>query len=215
MKMETLRRLRPIAKPDDYGVSFDLKDGFYALAIAPQDREALAMNIDGQLLQLCALPMGWSPSPFTFQKLTRVFTHYLRESEETATSPGELLLLPTKAKRKWLRRRRHLTGARVLPFVDDFAMFAVGFAETMLLTNKTFALLRSVGLHIHETKGHHVVIRMGYYRGMTLDFKCGMFRALINCKKLKWIAKLATQFLRKGVANKRWVSMKALASLDG
>ena len=31
MKMETLRRLRYIAKPNDHLVSFDLKDGFYAL----------------------------------------------------------------------------------------------------------------------------------------------------------------------------------------
>ncbi len=56
MKMETLRRLHLIGKPNDYWVSFDLKDGFYALAIAPQDRKAFSINIDVQLLQLCALP---------------------------------------------------------------------------------------------------------------------------------------------------------------
>ena len=52
MKMETLRRLRYIAKPNDHFVSFDLKDGFYALSIHPKDREAFTMNLDGQLLQL-------------------------------------------------------------------------------------------------------------------------------------------------------------------
>ena len=36
------------------------KDGFYALAIHPKDREAFTVNLNGQLLQLCALPMGWS-----------------------------------------------------------------------------------------------------------------------------------------------------------
>ncbi len=56
MKMETLRRLRYIAKPNDHFVSFDLKDGFYALSIHPNDREAFTVNFDGQLLQLCALP---------------------------------------------------------------------------------------------------------------------------------------------------------------
>jgi hypothetical protein len=35
MKMETLRHLRFIAKPGDHWISFDLKDGFYALAIHP------------------------------------------------------------------------------------------------------------------------------------------------------------------------------------
>ena len=58
MKMETLRSLRLIAKPDTDSVSFDLKDGFYSLAIAPQDNEAFTINLDGTLIELCALPMG-------------------------------------------------------------------------------------------------------------------------------------------------------------
>jgi hypothetical protein len=100
MKMETLRRLRLIAKPNDYWVSFDLKDGFYALAIAPQDREAFTINIDGQLLQLCALPIGWSLSPYTFQKLTEAFTNYLRDPERSTSSSARPLLPPSKARRK-------------------------------------------------------------------------------------------------------------------
>ncbi len=63
MKMETLRSLRLIAKPGDHWVSFDLKDGFYSLAIAPQDREAFTVNLDVKLLQFCALPMGWCLIP--------------------------------------------------------------------------------------------------------------------------------------------------------
>ncbi len=50
IKMETLRHLRLIAKPGDHRVSFDLKDGFYALAIHPKDREAFTINLNGQLL---------------------------------------------------------------------------------------------------------------------------------------------------------------------
>ncbi len=46
MKMETLRRLRYIAKPNDNFVSFDTKDGFYALSIHPKDREAFKINLD-------------------------------------------------------------------------------------------------------------------------------------------------------------------------
>ena len=57
-KMETLRHPRLIAKPGDHWVFFDLKDGFYAQAIHPKDREAFTVNLNGQLLQLCALPMG-------------------------------------------------------------------------------------------------------------------------------------------------------------
>ncbi len=64
--METLRHLRLIAKPGDHWVFFDLKDGFYAMVIYPKDREAFTLNLNGQLLQLCALPMGWSLSPYIF-----------------------------------------------------------------------------------------------------------------------------------------------------
>jgi len=201
MKMETLRRLRLIATPYDYWVSFDMKDGFYALAIAPQEREAFTIHIDGQLLQLCTLPMGWSLSPYTFQKLTEAFTNYLRDPERSTNSSEGLLSPPTKAKRKWLRRRKRLTGARLLPFVDDFALFPEGFDATMLLNDKIFSLLLSLGLHIHETKGHHIATQVGDHMGMTLDFKCGVFRAPIE--KLKGIAKLSTQLLCKAAENKR------------
>jgi len=47
MKMETLRRLRYIAKSNDRFVSFDLKDGFNALLIHPKKRDAFTVNLDG------------------------------------------------------------------------------------------------------------------------------------------------------------------------
>ena len=130
MKTDTLRRLRYIAKPNDHFVSFDLKDGFYyAISIHPKDREAFAVNLNGHLLQFYALPMGWSMSPYTFQKFTDVFVSKLRDPEATAR-PGRIINLSAKAKKKWLRRRRLRTGSRLLPFVDDFAVFAISFDET-------------------------------------------------------------------------------------
>ena len=50
MKMETLRYLRLIAKPKDHGVSFNLKDNFYALAIHHDDKDEFTINLNGQLL---------------------------------------------------------------------------------------------------------------------------------------------------------------------
>jgi len=88
MKMETLRSLRLIAKPGDHWVSFDLKDDFYSLEIAPQDREAFTINLDGKLLHFCALLMGWSLSTYVFQKFTEAFTNHLRDPESSTPSPG-------------------------------------------------------------------------------------------------------------------------------
>ncbi len=82
-------------------VSFDLKDGFYALVVHPKDREAFCMNLKGLLLQLCALPMGWSFSPYVFQKLTDVFVNKLRDPEATSK-----IAKTSKSKKRWIRRRR-------------------------------------------------------------------------------------------------------------
>ena len=95
--------------------------------------------------------------------------------------------------------------------MDEFALLVDGFDATMLLKDMTFALLLSVGLHIHETKRHHVATQMGDHLSMTLEFQCRVFRAPIE--KLKKIAKLATQLIYRAAANKRWVSVKTLASL--
>ena len=204
MKMETLRSLRIITRPNDHWISFDLKDGFYSLAIAPQDREAFTVNLDGQLLQLCALPMGWSLSPFVFQKFTEGFTDYLRDPEATSTAPSTPSSLGPKALKKWRRRRRVLTGARLLPFVDDFAMFCQGYDNTL-------KLLEDLGLQVHPSKGFPLPTQVGEHLGMVLDYELGEFRA--PTVKLKGIASLAKSLLCKAAANKRWVSVKALASL--
>jgi hypothetical protein len=46
----------------------------------------------------------------------------------------------------------------LLPFVDDFALFARSFAAAMELKDVTFALLDKLGLNIHPTKGYHPAI---------------------------------------------------------
>jgi hypothetical protein len=213
MKMETLRSLRLIAKPGDHWVSFDLKDGFYSLAIAPQDRECFTVNLDGKLLQFCALPMGWSLSPFVFQKLTEVFTDHLRDPESSTPSPAGQSSLGPKALKRWRRRRRRLTGARLLPFVDDFALFEVSYDETLKLKVYTFTLLTGLGLKIHPTKGHFDPILIGEHLGMIIDMQVGQFVA--PTAKLKQIAVLAKTLLCRAAAHKRWVSVKTLASLAG
>ena len=213
MKMETLRRLKFIAKPGDHWISFDLKDGFYALAIAPKDREAFSVNLNGELLQLCALPMGWCLSPYTFQKFTNVFIHNLRDPGTSTAPDGAPSILSPKARKRWLRRRRRLTGARILPFVDDFAVFANSFDEAQQRRDQVFTLLHDLGLSVHETKGHHTPVQVGEHLGMTLDFEKGEFRA--PPKKLEDIASLAKQILYRAAAHRRWISVKTLASLTG
>ncbi len=85
------------------------------------------------------------------------------------------------------------TGARLLPFVDDFAVFSSGFDETMRRKNETFALVNSLGLSIHPTKGNHTATQVGEHLGMEMDFMKGIFRAPV--KKLRDISVLAKNLL--------------------
>ena len=85
---------------------------------------------------------------YVFQKLAEVFVNKLRDPEST-TSTGKT----SKSKKRWIRRRRRLLGARLLPFVDDFALFAKSFDAAMKLKETIFALLGVLGQHIHTTNG--------------------------------------------------------------
>ena len=131
-------------------MSLDLKDGFYALAIHPKDMEAFTVNLNKQLLQLCALPMGWSLSPYVCQKLTDVFVNKLRDPEPTAAS-GKT----SKSKKIWIRRRGRMTGAMLLLFVNDFALFAKFFEAAMELKDVTLAPRRSRSEHSPDERVPH------------------------------------------------------------
>ena len=59
----------------------------------------------------------------------------------------------------------YITEVRLLPFEDDFAVFANGFEETMLRKDETFSLVNSLGLYIHPTKGYHTTTQLGEHLG--------------------------------------------------
>ncbi len=92
-------------------------------------------------------------------------------------------------------------------------MFAESYDKALVLASSVFALLNSLGLKIHPTKGHCVPTLVGDHLGMTLDFEKGKFRA--PTVKLKSIAVLAKSLLYRAASHKRWASVKALASLAG
>ena len=94
-----------------------------------------------------------------------------------------------------------LTGARLLPILDDFAMFAHGYDNTLLLKERTFKLLSDLGLNVHPTRGYFLPTQVGEHLGMVLDYVLGEYRA--PTAKLKSIASLAKSLLYKVAANKR------------
>ena len=215
MKMETLKRLRTIAKENDWMVTFDLKDGFYALGIAPEDREFFSVNINGQIYNMSALPMGWSLSPYVFNQFTYTFIKHLRDPEAASgiAAEGPPEQISKKARRRWFRRRRCRTGARLLPFADDFALFESSREACEERRDQTFSLLTDLGLDIHPSKGYHSPVQVGEHLGLEIDFVHGVFRA--PAQKLAKISILAKQLLCSAAASQRWIRARALATLAG
>ena len=76
-RFETLKRLRTLAQPDDWLVSFDLQDGFYAVGVHPADRRYLQFQIGDRLFQFAALPVGWNASPGLFCQVMNARTKFL------------------------------------------------------------------------------------------------------------------------------------------
>ena len=83
-----------------------------------------------------------------------MLTDHLKDPEALTSSPAGQHILCPKALKRWRRRRRKLTGARLLPFVDDFAPFEVSYDETLKLKVYTFTMLTRLWLKIHPTQGH-------------------------------------------------------------
>jgi hypothetical protein len=80
-RMESLLGVRHLTRKGDYIFSFDLKDGFYALGIVPQQRDFLTLNVRSQMYRLAGLPMGWSLSPYHLCAFTDTFVRHLRQPD--------------------------------------------------------------------------------------------------------------------------------------
>ena len=94
------------------------------------------------------MSMGWSLNPYVFQNYIEGFTIILRDPESLSGFSCTPRGLGPKALKKYRRRRRVFTRARLLTFVDDFAMFAYGYYNKLNLKERTFKLLNDLGLKV-------------------------------------------------------------------
>eukprot|EP00873_Tetraselmis_striata_P035645 jgi/Tetstr1/455909/TSEL_042690.t1 len=199
LRMETLMGVRHLTAKGDYMFSFDLQDGFYAMGIAPSDRDYFTVNIRGTLYRLCGLPMGWSLSPYSFTTFTMTFVKHLR-SPTTPAAPGNV-----PRSRRWLRRGRW-RGARILPYVDDFLMFAS--------SERVADLLDSLGMLRNPAKGLWEPVQYGQHLGVDIDTATGYFYAPVD--KLQRLARQAKQLLQRAARDARWLPVRELqCSLGG
>ena len=209
LKMESLLGVRHLTRKGDYMFSFDLKDGFYALGIAEDHRDYFTVNVRGQLYRLAGLPMGWSLSPYYFTTFTETFVRHLRTPEP---EPHSSSTPPRRRTKRYLRRTRW-RGARILPYVDDFLLFASTEAEALALRDRLASLLDALGLQRHPSKGFREPAQFGRHLGVDIDTATGYFYAPAD--KLSKIARQAKQLISRATRNSRWLPVRDLQSLAG
>jgi hypothetical protein len=132
---------------------FDVKDGLYALGIVREQRDLLTINVRGQLYRLAGLPMGLSLSSYHFFTFTDTFVRHLRQSNPGgfATKNGRHTHPDGNIPSKCCLSHTRWRGAKILPYVDDFLLFAATRELAQAIPHRH--LLTGLGLLRHPTKG--------------------------------------------------------------
>lgn len=205
VKYETLKKLRHMAKQNDWCFSLDLQDGYYAVGIREQDRDFFTVNYRGRLLRLACLPMGWNASPYVFCMLMRPMIRYLR-------SPLLAMGNPKTPSRKNLRGQKW-KGLKLLPFLDDYLFLSKSKEQALTDRNHVENTLNRLGLARNVKKGFWEPVQVLEHLGLEIDTLKGEFRA--PQAKLESISQLARTIQGRAARNQRWVPAKLLASLAG
>ncbi|KAK3258501.1 hypothetical protein CYMTET_32458 [Cymbomonas tetramitiformis] len=223
VKMETLKKLRRLAKPGDWCFSFDLQDGFHALGIHPDFQKFMQFDLQGDLLQCSAMPFGWSDAPRVFCKFVRVMVEALR-SPQAAEDRREIKRLRdgSAVRQRWSVRRRtggaggdanRHSGMRVLPYMDDFLVLVDSQREGFLRREKVQLVLHRLGLRRNEKKGHWEPTQVVEHLGLEVDLKLGQFR--VTERRVHKIHTKAKEILCDAARNRRWIPARRLASFTG
>ncbi|KAK3266376.1 hypothetical protein CYMTET_24998 [Cymbomonas tetramitiformis] len=221
-KMETLKKLRRLAKPNDWYISFDLQDGYHVMGIDPAFQEYMQFDVRGQLFQCGALPFGWNDSPRIFVKVMKVLVECLR-SPRSAEDRREVRKLQSgsKVRRRWAVRRRaggcgreeHQQGARVLPYMDDFLLLLSSRIEALRARELTPRVLVRLGLSRNEKKGQWEPTQLVEHLGLEVDLKAGQFR--VTPARLQKIHLQSKALLSEASRQRRWLPARKLAAFTG
>eukprot|EP00873_Tetraselmis_striata_P007555 jgi/Tetstr1/427819/TSEL_001791.t1 len=191
-------------------LSMDLQDGFYAVGIAPEDRDYFTVNYRGKLYRLPWLPMGWSMSTYYFCSLTAAFNRPLRRPDFTMTSQGVRRAKLSMGRRQAMRS--HFRGCRMLPYMDDFLFFSSSRAEADTVRDRLTSLLGRLGLSRHPDKGQWEPVQRLEHHDLEIDSRSGTIRASAP-RQLNSFAATAIGLIHRAKRDRRWPPVRELASM--
>ncbi len=139
-KMETLQTILPLIRQYDWFGSWDLRKGYFNIAVHPDFQRFFCFDWQGQRYQFKCLVMGLSLAPLFFTKLMSVLVHLARS---------------------W--------GIRVSVYLDDSLTRAPSF-ETAVIDHECFgSLLQMAGFLLHEAKSVRVPVQRIEHLGFIID----------------------------------------------
>jgi hypothetical protein len=159
--------------------------------------------------------MGWSLSPYHFCVFTDTFVRHLRQPDPGGFTTHQGRPTQPDSDRPSERFLRHTRwrGAKILPYVDDFLLFAATRALALALRQRVDRLLTSLGLLRHPSKDFWEPTRYGHHLGIDIDTTTCYFFA--PSQKLHKLAKQARQLLHRATRANRWLHVKELQSFAG
>ena len=121
--MEGAHLLRDLLRPGDWMASIDLKDAYFSVTMAQQDRKLLQFSWQGQIYEFQCLPFGLSSAPRVFTKLLKPVTVLLRQR-----------------------------GIRLILYLDDMLLVAQSKVELRSFVKLVPQLLQLLGFNINWDK---------------------------------------------------------------
>lgn len=121
--MDTLKSAIPLMKQDCWFASIDLKDAFYSIPVAHEDRKYLRFLWDEKLFHFTCLPMGLTTSPRVFTKVMKPVLSYLRK-----------------------------IGHSIISYIDDSLLQGDNYEACVRNISDTVHIMDYLGLTIHPEK---------------------------------------------------------------
>ena len=139
-KMEGAHFLRDLLRPGDWMASIDLKDAYFSVTMAQQDRKLLRFSWQGQMYEFQCLPFGLSSAPRVFTKLLKPVTALLRQR-----------------------------GLRLILYLDDMLLMAQSKFELKAFVKLVPQFLQLLGFNINWGKSVLPPTQRIQFLGFTVD----------------------------------------------
>ncbi len=150
-KMETLQWILPLIKRGDWFGSWDLRKGYFNIAVHPDFHQYFCFEFDGVRYQFKCLVMGLSIAPWFFSKLMAVLVQVARS---------------------W--------GIRVSVYLDDSLTRAPSFDLALRDHHAFGTLLQLAGFLLHGEKSVQIPVQRIEHLGFVIDSRTMMIEVPVG-----------------------------------